>query len=251
MPPPSVRVDASGLGVAGAAQAQVFLRDAETVLRFAHDGEPAHVRDQIVVAERHAALAQHDLLVADRAALADDGWVYAAALLAQIDHSALPRVFDSGVVEGRAYIVVEYLEGETLAERLSREPLSEAATRQLAAELCRAMADRNRIPDALTDYRDVLGEIVSRRFPDRSVAQLFPDISYSPLNFMVTLHTAMMGTAPNFAEQFDANGRKPPGRLRVPGASAGGRGATRSQADRSDGAIRRTMPSRRRIVRTS
>ena len=30
---------------------------------------------------------------------------------------------------------------------------------------------------------------------------------YSPLNFMVTLHTAMMGTSPNFAEQFDANTR--------------------------------------------
>lgn len=28
---------------------------------------------------------------------------------------------------------------------------------------------------------------------------------YSPLNFMVTLHTAMMGTAADFAEQFDAN----------------------------------------------
>ena len=35
-----------------------------------------------------------------------------------------------------------------------------------------------------TDYRNVLGEIVTRRFPDRSVSQLFPDISYSPLNFM-------------------------------------------------------------------
>ena len=30
---------------------------------------------------------------------------------------------------------------------------------------------------------------------------------YSPLNFMVALHTAMMGTSPNFAEQFDANAR--------------------------------------------
>ena len=30
---------------------------------------------------------------------------------------------------------------------------------------------------------------------------------YSPLNFMVTLHTAMMGTSPNFTEQFDANAR--------------------------------------------
>ena len=30
---------------------------------------------------------------------------------------------------------------------------------------------------------------------------------YSPLNFMVALHTAMMGASPNFAEQFDANTR--------------------------------------------
>ncbi|WP_407688611.1 NAD(P)/FAD-dependent oxidoreductase [Mycobacterium sp. HUMS_1102779] len=30
---------------------------------------------------------------------------------------------------------------------------------------------------------------------------------YSPLNFMVALHTAMMGPSPDFAEQFDANAR--------------------------------------------
>jgi len=30
---------------------------------------------------------------------------------------------------------------------------------------------------------------------------------YAPLNFMVRLHTAMMGTSPNFSEQFDANAR--------------------------------------------
>ena len=35
-----------------------------------------------------------------------------------------------------------------------------------------------------TDYRNVLGEIVSRRFPDRSLSQLFPDLSYAPLSFM-------------------------------------------------------------------
>jgi uncharacterized protein (DUF1501 family) len=35
-----------------------------------------------------------------------------------------------------------------------------------------------------TDYRNVLGEIVARRFPDRSPSQLFPGLSYSPLGFM-------------------------------------------------------------------
>ncbi len=35
-----------------------------------------------------------------------------------------------------------------------------------------------------TDYRNVLGEVVGRRFPDRSVGTLFPGLSYSPLGFM-------------------------------------------------------------------
>ena len=35
-----------------------------------------------------------------------------------------------------------------------------------------------------TDYRAVLGEIVSKRFPDRSLSQMFPGFSYSPLGFM-------------------------------------------------------------------
>jgi uncharacterized protein (DUF1501 family) len=35
-----------------------------------------------------------------------------------------------------------------------------------------------------TDYRNVLGEIVAKRFPDRSTAQLFPGLTYSPLGLM-------------------------------------------------------------------
>jgi uncharacterized protein (DUF1501 family) len=35
-----------------------------------------------------------------------------------------------------------------------------------------------------TDYRNVLGEVVARRFPDRSIPSLFPGLSYSPLGFM-------------------------------------------------------------------
>ncbi|WP_036225740.1 DUF1501 domain-containing protein [Marmoricola sp. URHB0036] len=35
-----------------------------------------------------------------------------------------------------------------------------------------------------TDYRNVLGEIVSSRFPDRSVSSLFPGLSYNPVGFM-------------------------------------------------------------------
>ena len=35
-----------------------------------------------------------------------------------------------------------------------------------------------------TDYRDVLGEIVAKRFPERSLPALFPGFSPSPLGFM-------------------------------------------------------------------
>ncbi|NUR05835.1 MAG: DUF1501 domain-containing protein [Nocardioidaceae bacterium] len=35
-----------------------------------------------------------------------------------------------------------------------------------------------------TDYRQVLGEIVTSRFPDRSVAGVFPGLSYAPLGLM-------------------------------------------------------------------
>jgi uncharacterized protein (DUF1501 family) len=35
-----------------------------------------------------------------------------------------------------------------------------------------------------TDYRNVLGEIVSKRFPDRSVPKLFPDLSFTPVGVM-------------------------------------------------------------------
>ena len=35
-----------------------------------------------------------------------------------------------------------------------------------------------------TDYRNVFGEVVARRFPDRSLASVFPGLSYRPLGVM-------------------------------------------------------------------
>ena len=35
-----------------------------------------------------------------------------------------------------------------------------------------------------TDYRNVLGEVITRRFPDRSIAGVFPGLPYAPVNLM-------------------------------------------------------------------
>jgi uncharacterized protein (DUF1501 family) len=35
-----------------------------------------------------------------------------------------------------------------------------------------------------TDYRNVLGEVITRRFPEQSLAQTFPGLSYAPLGIM-------------------------------------------------------------------
>ena len=35
-----------------------------------------------------------------------------------------------------------------------------------------------------TDYRQVLGEVVNRRFPDKATSEVFPGISYSPIGVM-------------------------------------------------------------------
>ena len=34
------------------------------------------------------------------------------------------------------------------------------------------------------DYRNVFAEVIARRFPDRSLAKVFPGLSYRPLGLM-------------------------------------------------------------------
>src|SRR5919112_1695495 len=49
------------------------------------------------------------------------------------------------------------------------------------------LGDGKQVDDDLqvtTDYRNVLGEIVASRFPDRSIGSVFPGLSYSPLGLM-------------------------------------------------------------------
>ncbi|MGD8867006.1 MAG: protein kinase [Gemmatimonadales bacterium] len=59
--------------------------------------------------------------------------------LARLKHPNIVPVFQAGEAEGISYYVMEYIEGETLADRLERVPLSKAEIRTLANDLLSAL----------------------------------------------------------------------------------------------------------------
>jgi eukaryotic-like serine/threonine-protein kinase len=60
-----------------------------------------------------------------------------ARLAAALSHANIVTVFDAGETEGRPYIVMEYVEGRSLAERLQQEgPLPPEEVRRIAIQVC-------------------------------------------------------------------------------------------------------------------
>ena len=67
-------------------------------------------------------------------------WVYREAVaLARVKHPGLPRVFEVGEADGLPYMLMELVEGETLADRLQRGPLPCDLTLDLACQLADAL----------------------------------------------------------------------------------------------------------------
>ncbi|MCB0257376.1 MAG: serine/threonine protein kinase, partial [Anaerolineae bacterium] len=64
-----------------------------------------------------------------------DGFRQEAQMLAHLDHSNLPKVTDYFTENGKHYIVMEFVEGETLESYLQRQAVSESTVRVLAAQL--------------------------------------------------------------------------------------------------------------------
>jgi diguanylate cyclase (GGDEF)-like protein len=58
-----------------------------------------------------------------------------AALLASLDHPALPRIFQVGQVGTRPYLVMELIEGHSLADRLRDGPAAEEEAARIAAQV--------------------------------------------------------------------------------------------------------------------
>ena len=57
----------------------------------------------------------------------------------RLEHPHICRIYDFGEDGGRAFLVLEYLEGETLTERIARDPLSHEEIIKFGAEIAEAL----------------------------------------------------------------------------------------------------------------
>src|SRR6185295_14039319 len=60
---------------------------------------------------------------------------------ASIDHPYVCKVFETGETDGKPFIVMEFLEGQTLAEHFKSGPANSPEALNLAAEICEALAE--------------------------------------------------------------------------------------------------------------
>lgn len=69
-----------------------------------------------------------------------------AATLARVNHPGVPRAYEAGVRDdGQPYLAMEFIEGESLAQRLSRGSLGEARTIELGVALCDVLGALHRL----------------------------------------------------------------------------------------------------------
>ncbi len=72
-------------------------------------------------------------------AVAAERFLAEGRILARLSHPSIVPVYDAGEAAGLLYCVMEFIEGETLADRLERGPLLPAECRQLTADLLSAL----------------------------------------------------------------------------------------------------------------
>jgi serine/threonine protein kinase len=141
-----------------------------------------------------------------------------ARLLASLSHAALPHVYEFFNDDGHSYLVMEYIEGETLEQRVQREGAqSEAQALAWAGELCAVLEYLHaRTPPVV--FRDVAPDNVMVdgaghiHLIDFGIARIF-----NPVKQTDTLRFGKVGYAP--PEQFGGGQTTPKSDLFALGAT--------------------------------
>ncbi|THA75999.1 serine/threonine protein kinase [Streptomyces sp. A0642] len=122
---------------------------------------------------------------------AEESWRGEAVILAQLHHPGLVTAFDAGHHDGRAFLVMQLIEGTTLKERITKGPLDPAVTAELGVGLAQALAHAHEVGIVHRDVKPSNILLDSARRP------YLADFGISrPLD--ATTHTAtgtLMGTA--------------------------------------------------------
>ncbi len=119
-----------------------------------------------------------------------------ARTISALQHPHICTLFDLGSQDGTDYLVMEYLEGESLAERLTRGPLSGSQALQTAIEIAEALreAHRQRIIHRDLKPGNVMLTNTGAKLMDFGIAQLLEAEGNDPSTMPRTV-TGLVGTA--------------------------------------------------------
>src|SRR5882762_9565743 len=62
-----------------------------------------------------------------------------AEVLASLNHTHIAAIYDLEEAEGSRFLVLEFVDGETLAERIGREPIPVEEALEIARSICEAL----------------------------------------------------------------------------------------------------------------
>jgi serine/threonine protein kinase len=148
-----------------------------------------------------------------------------ARAISSVTHPHICTLYDIGTREGQPFLVMEYLEGQTLAERLASRPLSVPEALDLGAQIARALDKAHRAGMIHRDLKpaNVMlvkhGTALTAKLLDFGIAKALrgaietpPDDSLVPtVGASVTGHGMVIGTlqymAPEQLEGRDVDGR--------------------------------------------
>jgi serine/threonine protein kinase len=120
-----------------------------------------------------------------------------ARALSRFQHTALVGLLDSGTKGDMAYLVMEYVEGESLAETLRRGPLTPAATASLGSSLASGIAyvhDRDVVHRDIKPANILIDASGNARLADFGIARLVDTTT-------MTLVGTTLGTASYMAPE--------------------------------------------------
>jgi tRNA A-37 threonylcarbamoyl transferase component Bud32 len=140
-----------------------------------------------------------------------------AAMLASLDHPNIVRALDAGESNGFPYVAMEFVEGETLRDRLRRErPLPEEEALRITRDIADALERARRMGVVHRDVKP--GNILLSRSGVPKLMDL--GLAKGPIDLGLTQHGATVGTPQYIAPEQAVDPRKADTRSDIYGLGA-------------------------------